>query len=205
MALAAGADILGLVGPMPSGPGTISYTDARLIASELPASVEPWLLTSETTAEALISAAKESSVCNLQIVRHIDPRELRRLRAARPELKLVQVIHVEDEGALELIAVYEPHIDAFLLDSGKPGAANETLGGTGHVHDWSISARFVAATRKPVMLAGGLNADNVQDAVSRVRPHGVDLCSSLRQEDALNVELLQEFVQALNLADQERT
>ncbi|MBO6795783.1 phosphoribosylanthranilate isomerase [Maricaulis sp.] len=205
MAVAAGADILGLVGPMPSGPGTITYAQARSIAAELPDTVEPWLLTSETTATTLAAAAEESGVSNLQIVRHLDPDELERLRSSRPELKLVQVIHVEDEGALGLISRYERHIDAFLLDSGKPSAAIETLGGTGDVHDWSISARFVAATNKPVMLAGGLKAGNVLDAVRRVRPYGVDLCSSLRQEDALDAELLQEFVQALRLADQERT
>lgn len=205
MAAAAGADILGLVGPMPSGPGTISYDDARAIASSLPADVEPWLLTSETTAEALAAASDQSGVSQLQIVRHVDPAQLQMLRADRPGLKLVQVIHVEGEGALARIEAYEPHVDAFLLDSGKPGGAVETLGGTGDVHDWSISARFIAATDKPVMLAGGLNAANVQDAVSRVQPHGVDLCSSLRQEDALDCKLLQDFVRALRLADQERT
>lgn len=205
LAAAAGADILGLVGPMPSGPGTITYAQARVIASDLPGAVEPWLLTSETTARALDAAAEETGVKQLQIVRHVDPAQLQTLRAKRPDLKLIQVIHVEGEGALEKIKAYEPHVDAFLLDSGKPGGAVETLGGTGDVHDWSISARFVAATDRPVMLAGGLNAANVQDAVSRVQPHGVDLCSSLRQEDALDPKLLQDFVQALRLADQERT
>lgn len=201
LAAAAGADIIGLVGPMPSGPGTISYAAAREIARLSPGSVTPWLLTSETQADALIEVADATGIGTLQIVRHIDPQILAAVAAARPQLRLIQVIHVEDASVLGLIDAYTPHVHGFLLDSGKPSAAVETLGGTGDTHDWAISAEFVARSEKPVMLAGGLNAANVHQAVSRVRPHGVDLCSGLRQEDALDENLLHGFLDALKRAD----
>ena len=50
-------------------------------------------------------------------------------------------------------------------------------GGTGKVHDWSISRRIVAAVPLPVFLAGGLTPENVGEAIRTVRPFGVDLCT----------------------------
>ena len=114
-----------------------------------------------------------------------------------PALKRVQVIHVEDNGALDLIRVYEPHVHAFLLDSGRPNASTVELGGTGRVHDWRISAEFVRRSVKPVFLAGGLKPGNVADAVRQVSPFGVDLCSGVRTEGKLDEGLLSQFTKAL--------
>ena len=97
-----------------------------------------------------------------------------------PNLTRVQVIHVEDESALGLIADYAPSVDRFLLDSGRTKGAAAQFGGTGTVHDWSISKRFVASTDRPVFLAGGLNSKNVFKAITEVRPYGVDVCSGVR-------------------------
>ena len=99
-----------------------------------------------------------------------------------------------------MIAAYAPFVDAFLLDSGKPGAAIPTLGGTGDVHDWDISAAFVAASPRPVFLAGGLTAANVGAAIARVRPFGVDLCSGVRTDDRLDAAKLAAFVGAVRQA-----
>ena len=64
-----------------------------------------------------------------------------------------------------------------LLDADVPGGAR---GGTGQVCDWDTAAR--AARNRPVILAGGLNPDNVQAAVAAVRPFGVDASSGLEIE-----------------------
>jgi phosphoribosylanthranilate isomerase len=66
-------------------------------------------------------------------------------------------------------------IDGILLDSGKSG----TSGGTGLVHDWSISRQVVENTKASVILAGGLKPDNVRDAVKEVRPFAVDTASGV--------------------------
>ena len=71
------------------------------------------------------------------------------------------------------------------------------LGGTGRTHDWAISARLVAAVDKPVFLAGGLDAENVAEAVRQVRPYGLDLCSKVRTDDQLDAEKLQAFFGAI--------
>ena len=65
-------------------------------------------------------------------------------------------------------------------------------------HNWEISRQIVEQVDIPVFLAGGLNANNVGEAVSVVKPYGVDLCSSVRTDGKLDAEKLQTFVAAVN-------
>ncbi|PZN96332.1 MAG: N-(5'-phosphoribosyl)anthranilate isomerase [Alphaproteobacteria bacterium] len=201
-AVAAGADAVGLVGAMPSGPGPISDALIAEIAAAVPPPVAAFLLTSETDAAAIADHVRRTGVPVVQIVSHIDAAQSARLASLLPHTRRVQVIHVEGGEALDLIPAYAPHVHAFLLDSGKPGAAIPTLGGTGDVHDWTISAAFVAASPHPVFLAGGLTAANVGTAIARVKPFGVDLCSGIRSDRTLDMAKLAAFVSAVRAADQ---
>ena len=200
LAVAAGVDAVGLVARMPSGPGPIADDLIAEIAAAVPPPVAAFLLTSETEADAIAEHVRRTGAPVVQIVNHIDPAEAERLAKRLPHIRRVQVIHVESATALAMIADYAPHIDAFLLDSGRPGAAIPTLGGTGDVHDWAISARFVAASPRPVFLAGGLNAGNVGAAIAQVRPFGVDVCSGLRSDGALDRGKLTAFIAAVRQA-----
>ena len=137
----------------------------------------------------------------VQIVEHIDPREVEELARLLPHVRRVQVIHVEGPEALALIPAYAPHVHAFLLDSGRPGAAVPELGGTGRTHDWSVSARFVRASPRPVFLAGGLDANNVTEALRQVRPYGIDLCSRVRTDGKLDVMKLALLMAAVRDVD----
>ncbi|MEL7349173.1 MAG: phosphoribosylanthranilate isomerase [Pseudomonadota bacterium] len=180
MAAGAGADLLGLVGPMPSGPGILALEDVARIVASVPPWAQPVLLTEGTTAAAVAQDAAQAGVSAVQVVQHLAVEEAEAL-AAMP-LLYVQVVHIEDAGALDLAAVYGPHCDAFLLDSGRP--AEGVLGGTGQVHDWALSARFVEIAAKPVFLAGGLTPQNVGEAIATVRPFGLDLCTGVRGDGA---------------------
>jgi phosphoribosylanthranilate isomerase len=199
-AVAAGADAVGLVARMPSGPGPIADDLIAAIAAAVPPPVAAFLLTSETDADAIADHARRTGVPVVQIVSPIDAAESARLARLLPHTRRVQVIHVEGDDALDLIDAYAPHVHAFLLDSGRPGAAVPTLGGTGNVHDWMVSARFVAASPHPVFLAGGLNAGNVAAAIAQVRPFGVDVCSGVRSNGALDIAKLSAFVAAVRQA-----
>ena len=201
LAIEHGADAIGLVGPMPSGPGVITLPQAAAIAETAPPPVSRFLLSSSDTAEALTDDVRRTGVDTLQIVRHVDPAVLEACRRTLPGVRLVQVIHVEDDACLDLLTGYEAHCDAFLLDSGKPSASTEELGGTGRVHDWEISARIVAGTDRPVFLAGGLKAGNVGEALRQVRPYGIDLCSSVRTRDRLDPAKLAAFMDAVRAAE----
>ncbi len=221
-AIAAGADAVGLVADMPSGPGVITDEQIRDIVATLSqnppaparsdqtaavappisaASVSTFLLTARTRGRDIVEHIQFCGTSAVQIVRHIAPEEYAVIIRALPHVQRVQVIHVEDESCLELIPIYEPLIDAFLLDSGRPGNARSgekpELGGTGRVHDWEISACFVRTTKRPVFLAGGLDALNVGEAIRRVRPYGVDLCSGVRTDTHLDTQKLEQFMRAV--------
>ena len=113
-------------------------------------------------------------------------------------MKLVQVIHVLDEASVDEAAELAEFVDAILLDSGNPKLAVKELGGTGRRHDWRFSRRIVETCGKPVFLAGGLNADNVREAIETVQPFGLDLCSGVRTDGNLDLHKLERFFTALN-------
>lgn len=189
---------------MPSGPGAIADELIAEVAANVPPPVATFLLTAETDAEAIADHARRAGTTAVQVVNHIAPAESERLARLLSVTKRVQVIHVEDAGALDLLAVYAPHVHAFLLDSGRPSRAVPELGGTGRIHDWSVSAEFVRRSSRPVFLAGGLNDGNVDEAIRRVRPYGLDLCSALRTGGALDPDKLRRFVDAAAEADLDR-
>lgn len=202
-AITAGADALGLVARMPSGPGPIPDAQIASVTSIVPPPVATFLLTSETTADAISAHIRATNPSTVQIVSHIDPRESARLAKIEPHIRRVQVIHVEGPEVVQMIPIYSPYVHAFLLDSGRPSAAVPELGGTGRAHDWEISAAFVRASDRPVFLAGGLSSSNVADAIRMVRPYGLDLCSGVRTNGRLDVDKLTAFVLAVERTDAE--
>lgn len=200
LAVRAGADAVGLVGPMPSGPGPIPLERIRILARRAPPAVATFLLSAETEAEGLASAARSTAVSTLQIVDHVGASEHRALRALLPAVKLVQVVHVEDAGAVGPARALAGEVDGLLLDSGRPGAAVKELGGTGRTHDWAVARAIVEAVTVPVFLAGGLRPDNVGAAIRAVRPYGVDLCSGVRTDGRLDRARLAAFMEAVRAA-----
>lgn len=194
-ALAAGADALGLVGEMPSGPGPIPDSRIAAIASEVPATTV--LLTSETQADDIIAHSKRCPTTALQLVDRVAPRDIALIRAALPDLQLIQAIHVNGPSALDNARDVWDHVDQVLLDSGSPNKAVKELGGTGRTHDWRISAEIVRESPLPVWLAGGLTPDNVTEAIKTTRPHGVDICSGIRRDGTLDADLMGLFFAAV--------
>ena len=204
LALAAGAQAVGLVSAMPSGPGVIDEATiagvAQAVANAHGTAVQTFLLTSQTTASAIVAQHQRCRTTALQLVDHVPPDELRLLRAALPGVRLVQVIHVTGPASVDDAVAAAPLVDAILLDSGNPNAAVKELGGTGRTHDWALSARIraaVAALGRPLYLAGGLNPQNVAAAVAAVRPFGLDVCSGVRQHGRLDGDRLAAFLAAL--------
>jgi phosphoribosylanthranilate isomerase len=201
LAIAAGADALGLVATMPSGPGPIDDQLIAEIAAQVPPPIANFLLTSETAAAAIIAHARRCGANTLQLVDRIEAGGHAALRSALPGIKLVQVIHVGGPEALDEAQAVAQLVDALLLDSGRPQEAVKVLGGTGRTHDWAVSRRIVEAVACPVFLAGGLRADNVGAAIAAVRPFAVDVCTGVRRPDyALDQARLEAFIAAVETA-----
>ncbi|OBV38604.1 phosphoribosylanthranilate isomerase [Janthinobacterium psychrotolerans] len=188
LAIAAGADALGLVAAVPCGPGVLPDARIAKIAAWAPPPVSTFLLTAETTASRIAEHVAATLPTTVQIVNHIAPQEVAELARLLPQVRRVQVIHVEGGDALAMIPAHAPHVHAFLLDTGRS-------------HDWAISARFVRASPVPVFLAGGLDDSNVAGALRQVRPYGIDLCSRVRTDGRLDILKLALLTSAVREAD----
>lgn len=198
LAVSSGASALGLVSAMPSGPGVVHEAEIARIAATVPPAVGTFLLTAETEAGAIIAQQRRCRTNTIQLCDYVDRRVHAELRAALPGVALVQVIHVTGEESVDLAVSMAEKVDAILLDSGNPALEKKELGGTGRVHDWKLSRRIREAIGKPLFLAGGLNVNNVRDAIATVEPFGLDLCSSVRTEDQLDEGKLRAFFAAIS-------
>jgi phosphoribosylanthranilate isomerase len=194
MAIDAGANVLGLVSAMPSGPGVIDETLIASIASSV--AVQTFLLTSKCEAEEIIAQHTRCGTTGIQLCDTLLAGTMPRLRVALPSIRLVQVIHVTGEASYFEAMEAAKEADALLLDSGNPSLQVKELGGTGRVHDWSISRRICADAGVPVFLAGGLRAENVADALAMTHATGVDICSGVRTDGALDRGKLARFIKA---------
>lgn len=198
MAIRAGADALGLVGPMPSGPGVVADDLAAAIVRSVPPPIATFMLTSETTADGIVAHQQRAGANTIQLVDAVPAGTYAQIRAALPAVKIVQVIHVVDERSLiEAQQAVTEGADALLLDSGNPTLAIKELGGTGRVHNWQISRQIVDTSPVPVFLAGGLRPDNVREAIRAVGPFGLDICSGVRTNGHLDPDKLRAFLEAV--------
>jgi len=196
LAIVHGAAAIGLVGRMPSGPGIITDELINSIAKTVIPPIDSFLLTSETTAEAIIEHHNKVNTTTIQMVDALSGREYHKIREAIPHVKLVQVIHVLDEKAVQEAIEIAEWVDAILLDSGNPNLSTKVLGGTGKTHNWDLSKKLENISI-PTYLAGGINKDNIRMAIDHVQPYGIDLCSSVRTNGQLDERKLEELFKAL--------
>jgi len=197
LAIAHGAAAIGLVGRMPSGPGIITDELIQSIAKTVLPPIDSFLLTSETTAEAIIEHHNKVNTTTIQMVDALTDRQYHKIREAIPHVKLVQVIHVLDEKSVQEAIEISEWVDAILLDSGNPNLSTKVLGGTGKTHNWDLSKKIRENISIPTYLAGGINKDNIRMAIDHVLPYGIDLCSSVRTNGQLDERKLEELFKAL--------
>ena len=193
MAIRYGASALGFVSAMPSGPGPISEDLIAEIIPRVPPGILTFLLTSKQDAPSIIDQQQRTRANTLQLVDAVSFETYHELKKALPGVSIVQVIHVTGSDAIDAAQSIAPFVDALLLDSGDPNLLIKQLGGTGRVHDWTISKTICAQLAKPVYLAGGLSPENVAEAIRLVQPFGVDLCSGVRTNGALDEVKLSRF------------
>ena len=198
LAIDAGASALGLVTEMPSGPGVASYEIISEILKAVPPAIGTFLLTSKRSANEIIEQHNRCPSNVIQLTDKLEMDEFLRLRDLLPAIKLVQVVHVVGEQSIKEAVLVAPIVDAILLDSGNPNLNVKELGGTGRVHDWRISRRIRDEIGVPLFLAGGLNAENVADGILQVEPFGIDICSGVRTDGALDPVKLRRFMSVVN-------
>ena len=176
LAVSLGADALGfLVGLDYPTDDQADPAMAREIIAELPPFISSVLVTHRTEAAWVAEACRQIGCSTVQLHGDFPLEEIPALRKRLPYLRVIKAVHVVDEGALTQAAEAARWSDAVLLDS----RTATRIGGTGVTHDWSISSRVVQDLARPVILSGGLTAENVARAIATVRPYAVDVNSGV--------------------------
>ena len=197
LAIRYGANAVGLVSEMPSGPGVITDDRIEEIAACIPPGVSTFLLTSSREVDAIVDQQQRFQVDTIQLCDDLPPEKILELRSLMRGVSVIKVIHVAGDKAIDQARTAAQAAHALLLDSGDPSKAVKELGGTGRIHDWALSRKICDEVEVPVWLAGGLTPENIAEAVRKVRPFGVDVCSGLRTDGLLNEEKLSRFTQNL--------
>lgn len=162
LAVENGADAIGLVFYAPS-PRNVSVEQAALIADQIPAFVSVVGLFVNAEARFVHEVLTQVKLDLLQFHGDETPEY-----CAQFKLPFIKAIRVKSDTNLVQCAKDFSMAKALLLDTYTEGVA----GGTGHVFDWNLIPKSLA---KPVILAGGLNADNVAQAIAQVQPYAVDV------------------------------
>jgi len=104
--------------------------------------------------------------------------------------KIVKALRIENKDILEKAVQYKDKVDAYLLDTYSPSK----YGGTGKTFDWCI-AKEIKEFGLPIILSGGLNPENIREAISEVEPYGIDVSSGVEERPGKkNMEKLINFV-----------
>lgn len=182
-----GVDILGF-NFYPGSPRYIAAVDARRIIDSLPSEVMTvGVFVNENNSDEVTRIARVAGVDAVQL--HGD--ETPDFCASLGELFVIKALRVGADFSSETVARYAT--PAILLDAYSAKAR----GGTGLQFDWSIG-REVAPLVNRLFLAGGLTAENVAEAIAAVRPHSVDVCSSIESKPGIkSEEKLKAFIKAV--------
>lgn len=179
---AAGADMVGIPLRLDVHAEDLSEDEARAVVRAL--RIPVCLITYLHQADDIIAFAGELGVGWVQLHGPVSLDEHRRLRERAPLLGIIKSVVVgrEDwEITLNEVHAIEGLVDALITDTYDP--VTGASGATGKVHDWALSREVVAATERPVILAGGLNSRNVAGGIAAVRPAGVDAHTGVEQPD----------------------
>lgn len=156
-------------------PGEIDFQTAREIVEEVGDSAVCVALTVESKIREIVRMVKAVQpdilhLCGLE--NSFPPIQVYKLRDQIPDIPIMQAVSIAGEDALETALSYQDAADYLILDTQAPDIAG--IGASGETHDWNISRKIVEALEIPVILAGGLSADNVTEAIQTVNPWAVD-------------------------------
>ena len=168
IAIRAGANALGFI--MTKSPRQVSDSAAYSIGTVVPKGVETIGVFVNEELDTLVKTARFCRFTGVQLHGDEDAEYIKNLRTLLPGIKLLKAA---DVATLANRSDLKP--DAWLVDSGQ-GAQR---GGTGKRFNWREAQPVVKGLREPFIVAGGLNAANVQEALTVLHPWGVDVVSGV--------------------------
>ena len=192
-AVAAGADAVGFLVGVPSSPRNLTLERAERLLRQVPVFVDSVVVTAPQSIDELVEICEKLKPTAIQIhgKKNFEASEIReRLKGTH----LIKTVYVTEDAMKETAIIEElKTFDAVLLDSFARGQ----YGGTGRVHDWTLSRQIKEAVAPlPVILAGGLKPENVKEAVQTVQPYAVDVASGVELRPAVkDHEKIRAFVE----------
>ncbi len=162
----------------------LSVQEAAAIVAALGDRATFFLITYLRTATEIVDLCRRLGVGTVQLHGDVSRIELERLRATSDGLRVIKSLIVRGDNLEALnddATRLAPLVEAFITDTFD--LSTGAFGATGLTHDWEISRRLVEVSPRSVILAGGLNSQNVREAILAVGPAGVDVHTGLEGVD----------------------
>jgi phosphoribosylanthranilate isomerase len=180
MAVEAGADAVGFV--FAPSPRRVTAAEVSAIVRFLPPAVEKIGVFVDATMDEIYSTVRECGLTGVQLHCDAEPELPAKLRKhLGPALRILRVVHFGAKAAEQASALaLDENVDAVLVDSRTATA----VGGTGIAFDWAearknLFGKAAIARKTKLIAAGGLNLDNVAEAIATLHPWGVDVASGV--------------------------
>ena len=171
VAVDGGVDAVGFIFYKKS-PRSVTMQAVREIVLELPPFVDSVGVFVNETAEQINKIADHCKLDRVQLHGDESPAFCKKIRR-----RVIKVIRVKDIQSLKKLSDYP--VSSFLLDT----FSEDQYGGTGKVFDWNLA--YPAKKYGPIILAGGLTPINVHQAIQRIQPYGVDVCSGVESQPGI--------------------
>jgi len=186
-----GADFVGCIVRVPGSPRSITLERACELLSALPSKAKGVVVLANPTLGQAAKAAEAVKPWGIQLHGNESRGFVKALREA-VGCKVIKAVPVRDERSIEEALGYARICDAILLET-----PTSTLGGSGKVHDWRLSARIAELARCKVFLAGGLNPENAARAREEVSPYCLDSSSGVERSPGVkDREKVESFIKA---------
>ena len=176
----AGADSIGFVLGSHEG---LTKKKAKEILEKLSNPEKVVLITYYNTEKDVRERVEYLEVNCVQLHGETEINEIVKIRKSLPKLKIIKSVNVTGKESIEEAKKYEKYVDFIILDTYDPESGKR--GATGKTHDWNTSREIVEKSKIPVILAGGLNPENVAEAIRKVRPWGVDVHTGVEDENGI--------------------
>ncbi|MEH1818675.1 MAG: phosphoribosylanthranilate isomerase [Nostoc sp.] len=169
-----GATALGFI-CVPTSPRYVTTSQIRAAVSELPANIDTIGVFANASISEIIQIVADSGLTGVQLHGDESASFCDQVRQALPNVEIIKALRIRSLEHLETAANYTKYVDTLLLDAYHP----QQLGGTGKTLDWTMLEQF--SPNCPWLLAGGLTADNIVQALNQLNPSGVDLSSGVER------------------------
>lgn len=174
----------------------MSESGVKDIISKTKGGICPVLITYLDKAKDISNLCDFLNVQIVQLHGNIEINEISKLKKRRPDLDIIKSLVVRSNNIDDLLSSmieYNSFVDSYITDTYDPDTG--ASGATGKMHNWEISRQIVMKSSKPVILAGGMNPENVSDAIRKVQPAGVDVHTGVEDSSGRKeIQLVRRFI-----------